>query len=55
MALNRKQKQKLKTAIIVVVCLVVAWYAVTKTALKTAVNSAALKMGIGTAAAPLIK
>lgn len=55
MAYNLKQKKKMKIYIIVAAVAVGLYYVVFKTTWgKTFVNSFALKMGVGTAAKPLI-
>jgi hypothetical protein len=55
MALNYKQKKKMKSYLVIAGVIVAVYYLVFKTLFgKNAVNGAALKMGIGTTAKPLI-
>jgi hypothetical protein len=55
MALNRNQKKKMKFYLIIAAVCLGVYYVVFKTVTgKTAVNAAALKMGVSTAAKPLI-
>ena len=55
MPLNRNQKKRMKTYIIIASVLAGIYYVVFKTTWgKSFINTAALKFGIGTAAKPLI-